>query len=141
MAPNIASRSTGRMRARALYLAAGLAIIGAGLTLRFVPVGLPSGIVKYGGSALWGAMVYCLVAVLLPGRRTRAILIVAGTIALLVELSRLIHTPALDAFRLTLAGALLLGRIFSPWNLVAYAAGLAASALVDRLVRSRADGE
>lgn len=139
MATDIAFRPTGRIRGRAFSLAAALAVIGAGLTLRFVPVGLPAGIVKYGGSALWGAMVYCLVAAMLPARRTRTILVVAGTIALLVELSRLVHTPALDAFRLTLAGALLLGRIFSPWNLVAYAAGLAASALMDRWASPRAD--
>ncbi|WP_019904626.1 DUF2809 domain-containing protein [Methylobacterium sp. 77] len=129
------------MRARAIYLAASLAVIGAGLTLRFVPLGLPMGIVKYGGSALWAAMVYGLVAVLAPMGRLRGTVLVAGAIALVVELSRLVHTPWLDAFRLTLPGALLLGRIFSPWNLVAYAAGLAAAALADRLASLRGERE
>jgi hypothetical protein len=140
MTPATTSRPIGRIRARGTCLAVSLAIIVAGLTLRFVPLGLPMGIVKYGGSALWAAMVYGLVAALLVHRRVRTILLVAGAIALLVELSRLIHTPELDAFRLTLPGALLLGRIFSPWNLVAYAAGLAASALVDRWADLRAKG-
>lgn len=141
MTPATTSRPTGRIRSRGGCLAASLAIIVAGLSLRFVPLGLPTGIVKYGGSALWGAMVYGLVAVLLPRRSARTILLVAGAIALLVELSRLIHTPWLDTFRLTLPGALLLGRIFSLLNLVAYAAGLAASALVDRWAGQRAKGE
>ncbi|KQP40512.1 ribosomal maturation YjgA family protein [Methylobacterium sp. Leaf106] len=140
MTPATTSRPTGRIRSRGGCLAAGLAIIVVGLSLRFVPLGLPMGIVKYGGSALWAAMVYALVAALLPHRNGQAILLVAGAIALVVELSRLVHTPWLDAFRLTLPGALLLGRIFSPWNLVAYAAGLTASALVDRWAGLRAKG-
>lgn len=37
----------------------------------------------------------------------------------------------LDAFRLTTAGALLLGRIFSLWNLPAYAIGMAAACAFD----------
>ena len=35
----------------------------------------------------------------------------------------------------TLAGALLLGRIFSVWNIVAYWFGIAAAALADRTIR------
>ncbi|GJE16727.1 DUF2809 domain-containing protein [Methylobacterium marchantiae] len=123
----------GFLKARAIYLAATVVVVGVGLTLRLVPLGLPMGVVKYGGSALWAAMVYGLVATCLPEKRGR-ILVVAGAIAVAVELFRLVHTPWLDSFRLTLAGALLLGRIFSIWNLVAYAAGLAAAALADRWV-------
>ena len=48
-------------------------------------------------------------------------------VAVLVELFRLVHAPGLDAFRLTATGALLLGRVFSPWNVLAYAAGIAAA--------------
>ena len=67
-----------------------------------------------------------------PGsRRTSAL--VALLIAIAVELFRLWHTPVLDAFRLTSAGALLLGRVFSPWNIVAYAAGIALGVLLDCL--------
>ncbi|HLP67535.1 MAG TPA: DUF2809 domain-containing protein, partial [Rhizobium sp.] len=49
-----------------------------------------------------------------------------------VELIRLYHTPWLDEFRRTLAGALLLGRIFSVYNIIAYLAGIAAAALIDQ---------
>jgi hypothetical protein len=51
-----------------------------------------------------------------------------------------VHTPWLDAFRLTTSGALLLGRIFSLWNLVAYAIGIAFGVWIDRFAeRRRAD--
>ncbi len=113
-----------------------LAIIATGTILRLLPVGLPAGFVKYGGSVLWGAMVYGFAAIVLLRPRWR-IVVMAGLVALAVELFRLVHAPALDAFRLTLAGQLLLGRIFSPWNLVAYAAGIALAALTDAGLRRR----
>jgi hypothetical protein len=56
----------------------------------------------------------------------------ALAIAVCVELVRLVHTPWLDALRLTTAGALLLGRIFSVWNMVAYAAGILCALGLDR---------
>ena len=109
----------------------GLALRGYGLGL-----GLPTSIVKYGGSVLWGTMVFFLVA-MAAGRTPRTgIASIAGLIAIGVELFRLVHTPELDAFRLTAAGALLLGRVFSPWNMVAYGFGIAAGALLDRCAAS-----
>ena len=57
-----------------------------------------------------------------------------AAIAIVVEFSRLVHVPWLDAFRLTTAGALLLGRIFSLWNLVAYLIGIAAGIWLDGFV-------
>jgi hypothetical protein len=44
--------------------------------------------------------------------------------------------PWLNAFRLTIAGALLLGRIFSPWDMLAYGAGIGLGILLDRLATS-----
>ncbi len=110
--------------------------IACGLGLRWYgfPLGLPAFVVKYGGSLLWAMMVFLLVGVLLP-RLPRPQ--VAVVIAVVVEFSRLVHTPWLDAFRLTTAGALLLGRIFSLWNLAAYAIGIAFGVWIDRLVAMR----
>ncbi|MDF0520945.1 DUF2809 domain-containing protein [Bradyrhizobium yuanmingense] len=104
-----------------------LAVIVCGLSLRWYgfPVGFPAFVVKYGGSLLWATMVFLLVGVCLPRLSRTQIAGIAIAIAVVVEFSRLVHVPWLDAFRLTTAGALLLGRIFSLWNLVAYMVGIA----------------
>ena len=119
-----------------------LAVIVCGLSLRWYgfSLGLPAFVVKYGGSLLWATMVFLLVGVLLP-RLTRSQLAAgAAAIAIVVEFSRLVHVPWLDAFRLSTAGALLLGRIFSLWNLVAYAVGIAFGVWIDRLAQLRRVG-
>jgi hypothetical protein len=117
-----------------------LAIIACGVVLRLggYEIGLPYFLVKYGGSTLWGAMVFFLIAMLLPRQPLGRLAILAIVIAALTEFSRLYHTPWLDEFRLTLAGALLLGRIFSWWNIVAYGLGIALAAFFEarRLTRS-----
>ncbi|MFH0301824.1 DUF2809 domain-containing protein [Bradyrhizobium sp. 31Argb] len=95
-------------------------------------MGLPAFVVKYGGSLLWGTMVFLLVAIAAAGWSRRTVALIALAIAVGVELFRLVHTPWLDAFRLTTAGALLLGRIFSAWNIVAYAAGILLGVALDR---------
>ncbi|RXT39056.1 DUF2809 domain-containing protein [Bradyrhizobium betae] len=128
------------LRQRSLIRAAlALVVIASGLGLRWYgfPLGLPAFVVKYGGSLLWATMVFLLVGVLLPRLSRAQIAAIAMAIAVVVELSRLVHTPWLDAFRLTTAGALLLGRIFSLWNLVAYAVGIAFGVwLDDRVARN-----
>ena len=101
---------------------AGLALRGWGPGL-----GLPFAVTQYGGSVLWGAMVYGIAAILWPDARPGRLAAASLAVATLVELFRLVQTPGLDAFRSTLAGALLLGRVFSPWNVLAYAVGIAAS--------------
>ncbi|WP_166146007.1 DUF2809 domain-containing protein [Methylosinus sp. RM1] len=109
------------------------AIILAGLSLRaFGPgLGLPAFVVKYGGSVLWATMVYFLVAVGCGNWPRWRVAAAAMSIAIAVEAFRLYHAPWLDAFRLTLPGALILGRIFSLWNILAYAIGVAAAAACD----------
>jgi hypothetical protein len=112
-----------------------VAVVACGLALRgFGPgLGLPALVVKYGGSTLWGTMVFFLVAMAASNRSRLSIALIAAIIAVCVELFRLVHAPWLDAFRLTLPGALLLGRIFSPWDFVAYGAGIVLAIGLDRL--------
>jgi hypothetical protein len=134
-------RTRDRAVGRALIIRAGLCllVIASGLALRGfgLGLGLPSFSVKYGGSLLWGAMVFFLVAVAAPRLSRWPIALVSAAIAVGVELFRLVHAPWLDAFRLTLAGALLLGRIFSPWNLLAYGVGIVLAGLIDgRAIRT-----
>lgn len=108
-------------------LAAALLVIAGGYWLRRYGLGhhIPAFYIKYGYLVLWAAMIYFLVALLLRSRPQRQILTIAALVCALVEVSKLSHTPALDIFRMTEAGAWLLGRIFSPWNFLAYAGGLA----------------
>ncbi|MTK64597.1 MAG: DUF2809 domain-containing protein [Methanobacterium sp.] len=111
------------------------AIIVTGLVVRHPGLGVPWPVAKYGGSILWGGIVFFLVATAAPtAPRARRAGIAAG-IAVLVELVRLYHTPWLDDFRLTLAGALLLGRFFSVWNIVAYWTGIVAGVLAESRFR------
>jgi len=112
-------------------IASGLLLRGFGLGL-----GLPLPIVKYGGSMLWGTMVFFLVAIAASRQSPKRIALISASIAICVELFRLVHAPWLDAFRLTTAGALLLGRVFSPWNMLAYAAGIGMAMLLDRYAMS-----
>jgi hypothetical protein len=115
-----------------------LAIIACGLALRGygLHLGLPASIVKYGGSVLWGAMVFFLVAISASKLSRWSVAAIAAAIAVGVELFRLVHAPWLDAFRLTLPGALLLGRVFSLWDMLAYAVGIGLALLLDRLAVS-----
>jgi hypothetical protein len=125
------------MRPRPLWIS--LALIGAtviaGLAIRFGRLGLPQVVAKYGGSALWALMIYWIVSTLLLRRRIPVCVLFAGLIATAVEFLKLYHTPALDSFRLTLPGILLLGRLFSPWDIVAYWVAVWAGALLDSRLR------
>ena len=116
----------------ACLLAAAFGVILSGLALRRFgyDIGLSFVVVKYGGSILWGSMVFLLVASFLPCRNRRAAIVIACIVAIAVELIRLLHFPALDAFRATTAGALLLGRVFSMWNIACYLAGIGAAAFI-----------
>ena len=60
------------------------------------------------------------------------LVLTACLIAALVEISRLHHSPIEDAFRLTLAGRLLLGRIFALSDIAAYWIAIMATAAIDR---------
>ena len=115
-----------------------LSIIVCGLALRKfgLGLGLPSVLVKYGGSMLWGTMVFFLVAIAAPGQSHRRVALISASLAICVELFRLVHTPWLDDFRLTTWGALLLGRVYSPWNMLAYGVGIMLGMILDRLARS-----
>ncbi len=109
--------------------------IAAGLLVRLVPLGLPDGFVKHGGSVLWAAMIYWIVSTL-RGRWSLARSIAAAMIvAFGIEASQCHHQPALDAFRSTRIGALLLGRVFSVGDLIAYGLAILFAAVIDRVVR------
>jgi hypothetical protein len=125
----IKAETSHRMR----RLGIALAIIACGVCLRLggYEIGLPYFLVKYGGSTLWGGMVFFLFAAVYPRQPLGRLALLSVLAAALVEFSRLYHTPWLDEFRQTLAGALLLGRIFSWWNILAYAIGIVIAAWLE----------
>ena len=113
-------------------LAIMLFTIPIGIAWRVLPLGLPWFFYKYGGSFLWAVALYWFVATLLPRLYPSALATISSLAALIVEFSRLVPQSAIDAFRLTLAGRLILGRYFSFKNIAAYLLAIAVSALFDR---------
>ncbi len=110
-----------------------LITIPIGLAVRYLPLGLPWFLYKYFGSILWAIALYWFLAALLPKLRPLAIATLAITIATVLELSRLIPIAPIDAFRLTLAGQILLGRYFSVKNIAAYILAIILTATLDHL--------
>lgn len=130
-----------RQMATRLVLAGIVIALGLALRLLGYRIGLPFLVVKYGGSVLWGMMVFWLVGAVLAGRGLCLVVIASGLLAIAVELIRLYHTPWLDDFRATFFGALLLGRVFSLWNILAYLIGIALALGVERWMRKAVRSE
>jgi hypothetical protein len=114
-----------------------LITIPIGLAVRLLPLHLPWFLYKYLGSILWAVALYWFLATLLPKLRPRALATIAILIATLLELSRLIPIAPIDAFRLTFAGKILLGRYFSIKNIAAYILAIALTAALDHLFLAR----
>jgi Protein of unknown function (DUF2809) len=112
-----------------------LVTIPTGIAWRMLPLGLPWFLYKYGGSFLWAVALYWFIAALLPKLSPLALATISTLIALLVEFSRLVPQSTIDAFRLTLAGQLILGRFFSFKNIAAYLFAIVCSTAVDHYLR------
>jgi hypothetical protein len=107
----------------------------SGLIWRLAPLHLPFFFFKYGGSCLWAIALYFFIATIAPRTTSARIALYALLASAAVEFSRLIHTPAWDAFLRTLPGRLLIGRFFSPKNIAAYWLAILLTAALD--VRTR----
>ncbi|HEY4141345.1 MAG TPA: DUF2809 domain-containing protein [Pseudolabrys sp.] len=125
------------MKLRVIYAVLALAVIAAGLLWRSPEFHLPLAITKYGGSILWGALVYVSLRVVLPTASVGAVACLAAVLAAMVEFSQLLHWPWLDAFRSTRFGVLLIGRFFSWWDIASYWLGITVVSGIDFVVRSR----
>lgn len=112
-------------RRRLIWLAAAVAIIACGLAWRRPELGLPWTVAKYGGSVLWGAMALFCVAAACPRLGLARVALIAAAIAAAIEFGQLVRYPPLDAFRATTTGALLLGRTFDWFDILAYWIGVA----------------
>ncbi|HXB62233.1 MAG TPA: DUF2809 domain-containing protein [Acidobacteriaceae bacterium] len=112
-----------------------LVTIPLGLLWRHLP--LPFFAWKYGGSALWTIALYWSVAALAPQLRSAAVALISVLLSALVELSRLVNQPVLNAFRQTLAGRLILGRYFSLRDIAAYWITIALLFCIDQNMSAR----
>ena len=126
---------------RTIYLVLLLVTIPLGLAWRMIPLGLSPFFFKYGGSVLWTMALYWLLAACLPRLRSGALAAIAAAISATLEFSRLWHTSAMDAFRITLTGRILLGRYFSLKNIAAYWLAIGLTALLDQWVMRRKTGQ
>lgn len=126
-------------RRRLICLATILLLVPLGLLCRFVPLGLPPLIVKYGGSFLWAAMVYWLIAFLFARTSPRSLGLMALVVTAAVEFAKRIHTPDLGVFRNTFAGKVLLGRHFSYMDIGVYWASVSFAVWIDLSAIQRAD--
>ncbi len=122
---------------RRVYLWVAVVTVIAGLSVRYVPLGLPWIVMKYAGSALWAMMIYWALDLIWPQHGVATLAANAAAIAALAEFSRLYHAAWLDAFRASLPGMVLLGRYFSIRNIAAYWVAIAAGALLDEFVLRR----
>ncbi len=128
-------------RRRAICMLLLLITIPLGLAWRMVPLDLSPFFFKYGGSVLWAAALYWFLAACLPRLGSLAVASIAGPIAAALEFSRLWHPAAIDAFRVTLAGRILLGRYFSFRNIAAYWLAIALVSLLDEFAVRRMMGQ
>ena len=119
-------------RSRWRCFIAALATVAAGLASRSESLGLVGVVGDYPGDALWALLVYVLLALLLPGWRSRNVAIVAACFALTIELSQLYQVRWINEIRRTALGGLVLGHGFLWSDLVCYAVGIALGILVDR---------
>jgi hypothetical protein len=102
-----------------------------GIAIRFVPLGLPMDLVKYGGSAMWAMMIYWVFTLIRPTWYLIPAFFASGLVATGLEFFKLYHAYDLDVFRSTLLGELLLGRFFSGKDIVAYWLAILVAVFVD----------
>ncbi|HEX8392276.1 MAG TPA: DUF2809 domain-containing protein [Longimicrobium sp.] len=127
-----------RPRSRGLYVRLTLTTMILGLALRETREGLLPFVTLYLGDVLWAAMVFFLIATILPALSTRRVAIGAAVFSLVIELSQLYHAPWIDGIRQNRLGGLVLGFGFLWSDLVCYAVGIGLAALADaRLPRVR----
>lgn len=119
------------LAARSLYALAAIGVVGFGLLWRSRLLPLPAFLMKYGGDALWAALVYLLIRFAGPALTTLRSAVLAFTVAALVEFAQLYHSPWIDAIRGTRLGALALGNTFNWPDIPAYALGITMAAFID----------
>ena len=119
-------------RRRLLQVGATVAVIALGLASRAYPQFLPAPLGKYPGDALWAMMIVFALGIFATRMRTWQLALTALLICFAVEFGQLVQMPWLVALRAHPLGHLVLGSTFGWGDLIAYTAGVAIAALVDK---------
>ncbi len=114
-----------------------LLTIGIGLLSRRFAHALPAILSKNAGDILWALVLYQVVSWGMKRQGVKQATIASAAVSIAVELYKFVHFPAADAFRKTVLSQLLLGTKFSYVNLVCYALGIAAGAVIELQIRKR----
>ncbi len=133
-------RFPGCLRVRVRYFALAAGTIALGLTVHLRGGALPPDVRDILGDFLWAAMVVWGIAAVSPAIRLPWRAAVAFAVCSAVECSQLLHLPALDTLRRTTAGHLVLGSGFDPRDFAAYAAGVFAAVLLERVAERQRPG-
>lgn len=122
---------------RRRYVALALFTVAIGLAVHLSGSALPRDLRDVAGDALWACMMVWWVSALYPGMGLNVRVAAAYSVCVLVELSQLIHTPALDMVRATAVGHLVLGSDFDGLDLASYLGGVCLAVAVERRLRPR----
>ncbi|MGK5002485.1 DUF2809 domain-containing protein [Janthinobacterium sp. LB2P70] len=119
-------------RRRLLQVGATVAVIALGLASRAFPQFVPAVLGKYPGDALWAMMIVFALGIVATRMRTWQLALTALLICFAVEFGQLYQAPWIVALRAHPLGHLVLGSAFGWVDLIAYTAGVAIAALVDK---------
>ncbi|WP_426053708.1 DUF2809 domain-containing protein [Janthinobacterium sp. PSPC2-1] len=120
-------------RRRLLQVGATVAVIALGLASRAYPQFLPVTLGKYPGDALWAMMIVFALGALATRMRTWQLASWSLLICFAVEFGQLVQAPWLVELRAHPLGHLVLGSTFGWADLIAYTAGVAVAAFIDKL--------
>ncbi|AWB43637.1 DUF2809 domain-containing protein [Paenibacillus sp. CAA11] len=125
------------LQRRLLYLGAFVLCMMLGLGSRAFQDGMPFFIKEHAGDALWAGMVYFGFRVLLVKRSFQAAAGGSLIFCFAIEFGQLYQADWLNSLRLTVLGALILGRGFLAADLARYMAGIALAWGVDYFILKR----
>jgi hypothetical protein len=107
-------------RRRLTCLAIMLLLIPLGFVSRFVPIGLPYLIVKYGGSFLWASTVYWFIGYFFARQKPIMLALISLVITAGIEFLKRVQSSTLENIRNTFFGIIILGRRFSYTDIAVY---------------------
>ena len=119
-------------RRRLTCLAIMLLLIPLGFVCRFVPIGLPYLIVKYGGSFLWASTVYWFIGYFFARQKPLRLALISLVITAAIEFLKRVQSSTLENIRNTLFGIMILGRRFSYTDIAVYCFAVFSCVWIDR---------